>query len=291
MKSSQSIGKLFAARVTTGLSRSVHPEKWCGESFRAVRELRRRTHLANFVRGVSTERQSAGREHRYVDIAPASAHIDTSPTGVRPIENAPADVLSFGDTSPTGIRNYCQEHVPGWAAVPHEEIYVDQLCEGLSNQNFKVYLNPESQRPGLTPCVLFRVFGKDASTLYDTKSELEIVKLLSNYEIGPTVYAHGDGWRIEGWHFSVALPNRRMRNPSIFVQVASHLGRLHKLSQRSDFPKAISDKPPLSKGRLQDWTGGAKKAAASFKHPETLRKMDSLKLDENSLRRSGSKSL
>ena len=57
---------------------------------------------------------------------------------VRPIEDAPDDVLSFGDISPDAIRDLCQQHVPGWSQLNRESFCIDQLCEGLSNQNFKV---------------------------------------------------------------------------------------------------------------------------------------------------------
>jgi len=218
----------------------------------------------------------SGREHRFVETE--SAYADPI-GGVRPIEDAPADVLAFGDLLPDSIRRICQESVPGWSEVQPENIRIDQLCEGLSNQNFKVYL-PAGQKAGLTPCVLFRIYGKDASTLYDLAAELEVVKMLSSYQIGPTVYANGDGWRIEEWHFSVPLPNRRMRNPAIFTQVAAALGRLHKLSSRSDFPPKILAKPPLSINRLKDWTKGAQTAAASFTYPSSIKQMEAFDFDE-----------
>lgn len=197
---------------------------------------------------------------------------------VRPIEDAPPEVLTFGDMSASAIRTICKNGVPGWAQVPEEDISIDQLCEGLSNQNFKVYLN--SSGSGLTPCVLFRIYGKDAYTLYDGERELRIVKLLSSYQVGPLVYADGEGWRIEEWHFSVPLPNRRMRNPAIFTQVAAHLGRLHKLSSRKDFPSDIQSGPVLSSERLATWAEGSQKAAASFQHPSSIEAMKALNLDQ-----------
>jgi len=71
-----------------------------------------------------------------------------------------------------------------------------------------------------------------------------------------------------------------MRNPAIFTQVASHLGRLHKLSSRSDFPPEMRSRPPLSMTRLQDWAAGARKAAENFSHPDSIKQMESFNLEE-----------
>lgn len=199
---------------------------------------------------------------------------------VRPIEEAPADVLSFGDIPPDMIRDLCQINVPGWSQINKEALIIDQLCEGLSNQNFKVYLTNGHVKPGLTVCVLFRAFGKDAGSLYDLEREMSIVKMLSEYQIGPAVYGHGPGWRIEEWHFSVPLPNRRMRNPAIFAQVAAQIGRLHKLSSRSDFPADIATSEPVSSARLISWGEGCRAAAKSFEHPELIKQVEALNVDE-----------
>lgn len=222
----------------------------------------------------------AGREHRFVEAQTGVAKTPAAEAaGVRPIEDAPADVLTFGDVSPERIRTICQASVPGWSEVSPDDISVDQLCEGLSNQNFKVYL-PNSKQQGLTQCVLFRIYGKDAGALYDLEAELEVCRLLASYQIGPLVFASGTGWRIEEWHFSVPLPNRRMRNPSIFVQVASNVGRLHKISSRSDFPSHIRQRPVLSTQRLDSWSEGCREAAASFQHPEQLKQLEAINIEE-----------
>lgn len=223
--------------------------------------------------------QETSRETLFVSTSDAHEDLDSIPD-VRAIEDAPADVLGFGDISPDTIRSIVKEGVPGWNQVPSEQINIDQLCEGLSNQNFKVHLDPDKAQPGLTPCVLFRVYGKDAGTLYDLAGELEVCKMLASYQVGPVIYASGEGWRIEEWHFSVPLPNRKMRNPSIFAQVASHLGRLHKLSARSDFPETMQKKPPLSMERLQTWADGSREAASNMTHPASLTAMKALNLEE-----------
>lgn len=221
----------------------------------------------------------AEKQRNFVETEPAHGVAVNEMPAVRAIEDAPPEVLTFGDMSPTAIRMICKGNVPGWNLVPDDDICIDQLCEGLSNQNFKVYLNSEAKN-SLTSCVLFRIYGKDAATLYDGGRELQIVKLLSSYQIGPTIYGNGEGWRIEEWHFSVPLPNRRMRNPAIFTQVASQLGRLHKLSGRRDFPADIVCSPVLSSERLGTWSEGCQKAAAQFKHPASHEAMRALNLDQ-----------
>ncbi|CAK0840197.1 unnamed protein product, partial [Prorocentrum cordatum] len=80
------------------------------------------------------------------------------------IEDAPVDVLNFSEVSaPETVRDICHEKVPGWSLLPRESIRIDQLCEGLSNQNFKVQV-PIATGDGHIPQVLFRVFGKDAGS-------------------------------------------------------------------------------------------------------------------------------
>jgi thiamine kinase-like enzyme len=224
----------------------------------------------------------AGREHKFVEVQPSISDEQEHFLNVRPIEETPADILSFGENvSRENIRFLCQQNVPGWSEVIGDNIIIDQLCEGLSNQNFKVYLSDEMKRkPGVIPCVLFRVYGKDAGSLYDLEGELEIVLQLAKYQIGPCIYGNGRGWRIEEWHFSNPLPNRRMKNPAIFTQIAAQIARLHKLSSRTDFPKMWIEQPAVSGCRIKTWAEGAQKAAASFTHPESLRQMEALNLDE-----------
>ena len=88
--------------------------------------------------------------------------------------------------------------------------------------------------------VLFRVYGKNSAKFYDPAEELKHFKLLAKYRIAPRLIVHGDGWRIEEWHDAVAVPVQKMTNPAIFTQVASQLGRFHKLHNRPDFPSDIS---------------------------------------------------
>jgi len=203
---------------------------------------------------------------------------ESSAPATRALEDAPSDVLSFSEaTKPDVIRAVCQRRVPGWQSIHEKAIAIDQLCEGLSNQNFKVHVPPSD---ATVPCVLFRVYGKDVDALYDADLELRIFNVLSTYQIAPQMYASGSGWRVEEWHFSVPLPNRSMRNPSIFSQVAAHLGRLHKLSSREDFPRDILALPTHSSQRFHRWAGNCKKTLDSFSHPDLVKKAETFDFDE-----------
>lgn len=214
----------------------------------------------------------------YVEAAAAHGGPDAFPS-VRAFEDAPEDVRFFSSVSTAeAVRAICHSRVPGWSELDPSIIEIDQLCEGLSNQNFRVHLGEEPPR-GTIPCVLFRIYGKDVETLYDGKLEMRIVETLSRYQIAPKIFASGDGWRIEEWHFSVPLPNRSMRNPSIFVQVAAQLARLHKISTRHDFPEDILSLRPMSFERLDTWANGCTRAAASFTHPGSVQHVKSLDME------------
>jgi len=139
------------------------------------------------------------------------------------------------------------------------------------------------ERSGVIPCVLFRVYGRDVGALYDSDTELNIFRTLSHYHIAPRMYANGPGWRIEEWHFAVALKTRYMTNPSILTQVASQLGRLHKLGSRHDFPRDILALPPASLDRLSSWVDNCQEAAEKLIEggdSETSRRLADLNVEE-----------
>jgi len=181
-----------------------------------------------------------------------------------------AAIPEFSSISdPLTIRNICIHSVPGWAVIQPDSLVISQVCEGLSNQIFTVSRyspteggyptspNRVSRNSQPVTCVLFRVYGKDAEQFYSTDLELQIFRALSKYQIGPKLIANGEGWRIEEWHYAVAVPCRSLPNPSIFCQVASALGRFHKLHRRPDFPDF--PKTPATLFRLRGWAENAKK--------------------------------
>jgi len=193
------------------------------------------------------------------------------------LQNAES-VLRISEVStPDAIRSICRKKVPGWHSVPDDAIIVKQLGEGLSNLNFKVQIPPSA---ATTSCALFRVYGTNREMLFDQDLELRIFKVLSAFQIAPRMYSSGNGWRIEEWHFSEPLPNRSMRNPSIFAQVAAHLGRLHKLSTRADFPQDILGQPALSSQRFEQWGAACKRTLSSFSHPAPVKLAADFNIDE-----------
>ncbi|KAF4676998.1 hypothetical protein FOL47_003995 [Perkinsus chesapeaki] len=216
-----------------------------------------------------------------------------SKLSVRKISGAsdmPDHVTDFSSLSkPAKIAALCVEKVPAWKGRVHPaDVEINQLCEGLSNQLFRVSLpNPratssasdsptDQEEPVAFTRVLFRIYGKDAKSFYDPVYELKVFKTLSRYRIAPQLIAYGDGWRIEEWHASIAVPTKLLGNPSIFCQIASQLGRFHKLDQRQDFPRSFSTEPATIK-RLRSWAAEAEKV--SFKEPEQRRKLERLHVD------------
>lgn len=148
-----------------------------------------------------------------------------------------AEVLEFSEySSPDAIRQICHGKIPGWSSVPLDHVCIKQVTEGLTNQIFKVYLEPADKAQSLG-CVLFRIYGTEMKEFIDPVVELRVFEMLSKYEIAPKLVCRGTGWRIEEWHFALPLPTRVLPNPSIYCQVASQLGRFHKICSRPDFPR------------------------------------------------------
>ncbi|KAF4717627.1 hypothetical protein FOZ62_025086 [Perkinsus olseni] len=206
------------------------------------------------------------------------------------LNDMPDNVTDFSSLSkPAKIAELCVQKVPGWQGrVNPEDVEINQLCEGLSNQLFRVSL-PKPRMDSMVSdsptnhdvpvpftSVLFRIYGKDAKSFYDPVYELKVFKTLSRYRIAPQLIAFGDGWRIEEWHASIAVPTKLLNNPSILCQIASQLGRFHKLDQRQDFPRSFSTEPATIK-RLRSWASEASKV--SFVEPEQRRKLSRLHVD------------
>jgi len=163
----------------------------------------------------------------------------------------PLGAQKFADYScPETVRAICHAGVPGWVMQPMQNMTVTKLGSGLSNVNYRVSM----ASPAVSvPCVLFRVYGKGMTILFDSTMEFQTFKMLSKFQIAPRLYASDDDWRIEEWHDSIPLPTRSMCNPSILAQVAAQLGRLHKISSKSDFPAKLQAEQPLHVTRLERW--------------------------------------
>ena len=108
---------------------------------------------------------------------------------VEKYDDIPNRILEFGDVShPDRVKQLCLEHIPGWSQVPPADVTINQLCEGLSNQLFKVSIPSVSAvndpKKNITDtCVLFRIYGSSVAKFYDTQEELKHFKMLSSYQI------------------------------------------------------------------------------------------------------------
>jgi thiamine kinase-like enzyme len=210
------------------------------------------------------------------------------------VDDAPNQNFSqFSEVSnPETIREICSRQVPGWDKYLENadlnSIKIHQLCEGLSNQIYKVYLENISPFDGvdcstnncqpLVSCVLFRVYGKEVSKLYDPQNEFQTYTTLAKYGIAPQCYGTGHGWRIEEWHQAIPVLNKIMTNPSILAQVAAQLGRFHKLNEKQrDFPRDISDCEPNVERRLREWSATAKELRFSG---DNARRFKNLEVDD-----------
>lgn len=204
--------------------------------------------------------------------------------------------VSDGSTTPPSRRfstissffsicRICTDAVPGWKSAVGEaapcfsdKIQVKQLMEGLSNQLFKVTLiNVPSNAVAYTT-VLFRIYGEHVSSFYEPEHELEVFKVISHMQIGPKMIANGPTWRIEEYYESIVLPVSSLGNPSTFCQIASQLGRLHRLK----IPQSTSfERKPIASHRLDKWSQAALKALDNLSLSEN--QMENLRISETLL--------
>lgn len=176
------------------------------------------------------------------------------------------------------ICSICVDSIPGWKLALGEDgsftekIKVKQLMEGLSNQLFKVSLVNVPSNAAAYTTVLFRIYGEHVSSFYDPEHELEVFRVISQLEIGPKMIANGPSWRIEEYYESIVLPVSSLGNPSTFCQIASQLGRLHKLNV------PLERKDPIAAHRLDKWTNAGLQALKNLNLSEPV--VASLGIDE-----------
>lgn len=173
------------------------------------------------------------------------------------------------------IATICADSIPGWRAVIGETplteaIEAKQLLEGLSNQLFKVSLRIPFGSSIPFSKVLFRIYGAHVASFYDTNYELQVFQMLSRMGIGPKLIANGPTWRIEEFHESTVLTTQLLPNPSVFCQVASQLGRLHKINTRPEFPQHF-DRTPITLNRIEKWTREAQEAVPHLSIEDSIR--------------------
>ena len=168
------------------------------------------------------------------------------------------------------IIEKCIEFVPGWH--DETELTITSMLEGLSNLLFKVSINDEDKWVGEPiRTVLFRVYGESVSSFYEPDMELEVFKTVSEFGIGPKMYANDSGWRIEEYYIDYkVIPVTELSEPSIYLSVARQLASLHSLSRLTSFPPHLAERDPISIFRLEHWTAEASK----------IREIDSKIIDE-----------
>ena len=185
------------------------------------------------------------------------------------------------------IASTCRDIVPGWKhAVGTRDltsaIEIKEMVEGLSNQLFRVTLKTSEESVGGAgfKTVLYRIYGEHVSSFYNPEHELKVFKTLSAIGIGPKMVAHGPGWRIEEFHEdSAPLLVRSLQNPSTFTQIASILGRLHKVHHHAKFPNSEFDvSTAIAFQRIEDWVLEGQVALGRLAHSEALR--ERLRIDE-----------
>lgn len=96
-----------------------------------------------------------------------------------------------GFSNPHIIQRLCRDLIPGWENLSPADINVDQIMAGLSNQLFKVNMRedyPERER-FVYPHVLFRIYGKDVDSLYDSRTEIQVFKQLGRRSYAPRLVA------------------------------------------------------------------------------------------------------
>ena len=183
------------------------------------------------------------------------------------------------------IATICKDVVPGWKHIIGDgsladAIEIKQMVEGLSNQLFRVRLNRTANAGASFSTVLFRIYGEHVSSFYNPDHELKVFRTLSALGIGPKMMAHGPGWRIEEFHEdSAPLPVSSLQNPSTFSQIASILGKLHKVHRSPKFPASEFDMTTsITFSRLDEWTREGLRALETLPNAAALR--ERLEIDQ-----------
>jgi thiamine kinase-like enzyme len=232
-----------------------------------------------------------GMEHIRMDIVSSSGAVDVLISHQSSIEELgvsdgtatpPVEVFSTL-SSFHSIASICRDVIPGWRlaigeSALSEAVEVKQMMEGLSNQLFRVRIKRDGVATFNT--VLFRIYGEHVSSFYNPDHELRVFGALSAVGIGPKMVANGPGWRVEEFHEdSSPLLVSTLPNPSTFSQIASILGRLHKVHKHPKFPKEDFDQVnPITFARLDDWVREGLAALSRLPQSEILR--DKLRIDE-----------
>ncbi|CRG95539.1 choline kinase, putative [Plasmodium gallinaceum] len=167
----------------------------------------------------------------------------------------PLCAQEFSDlTDPLHIKKICLEKVHDWNDLTEDDICVNQILCGLTNQLFEVSLKEDlAKKSNLKrKHVLFRIYGKDVQELYNPIYELEVYKTMSKYKIAPLLLNTFNGGRIEEWLYGDPLSTDDLKNPSILVGIANVLGKFHTISRKYPLPIHWEKTPCIYK-RMEKW--------------------------------------
>lgn len=170
-------------------------------------------------------------------------------------KDIPLCAQQFSDlTDPLCIKIICLEKVKEWKNLDHDDLRVNQILCGLTNQLFEVSVKEDcvNEFAGFTRKVLFRIYGKDVTMLYNPSFELEVFKTMSEYHIGPSLINTFDGGRIEEWLEGGPLNVKDLHNPSVVACLANLIGKYHTMCQHKSLP-AHWDRTPCFFRRVNGW--------------------------------------
>lgn len=157
-------------------------------------------------------------------------------------------------TDPLYIKKICLEKVHDWSRCNEDDVCVNQILSGLTNQLFEVSIKEDTaiEYRITRRHVLFRIYGKDVDALYNPLSEFEVYKTMSKYRIAPLLLNTFDGGRIEEWLYGDPLSIDDLKNKSILVGIANVLGKFHTLSRKRHLPEHW-DKTPCVFKMMDRW--------------------------------------
>eukprot|EP00899_Mesostigma_viride_P016114 jgi/Mesvir1/24503/Mv21851-RA.1 len=164
-------------------------------------------------------------------------------------------------------RHTCQTILKEWTAVSPEDIAVEKISGGITNQLLK--LSTDASRT-LEP-VLVRIFGADTEVFIDRDAEQRALPHLNAAGFGAQVLGTFKNGRLE-----VFLPYRTcnvhdMAEPAMAAKIASLLAKFHALPIPG--PREVS-----LWGKLRSWLQFAKEAR--FDSPEQQATLKRLRLDK-----------
>jgi len=140
---------------------------------------------------------------------------------------------------------HCHENVPGWKALPLNQLVLTPILGGLSNELFLC----EAASAGDIKKVVVRIYGPAMSLLVDSKQERAVSKALSEAKLGPAIYYEfkdGTG-RIEQFLEGKVLHYLQLHSPEVLTDLARYLSKFH-MQSMANIPTDSQMIP-----RMQKW--------------------------------------